>query len=72
MSSKTFSYDADQLLGLSLHQARSEASRNGYFIIPRDRENILNYSWLYEKWDKNVSKLPYFYKFVAVQQKKAS
>ena len=53
--SRTMSFDADRrLYGKTLPTAVSIAKRYGYDIVVRDRENILNYSWLYEDWHKNV------------------
>jgi len=54
MSSVTFSFDADQITGMTIGHAMQTASRHGYKVIIRDPEDLLNYDWLHEHWGKKI------------------
>ena len=54
--------------GLNILDTKRNTTSNRKIIRQKNKDSAK----ISQKWDKNVSKLPYFYKFVAAQQKKAS
>ena len=54
--------------GLNILDVKKKTTSNRKIIRQKNKDSAK----ISQKWDKNVSKLPYFYKFVAAQQKKAS
>ena len=54
--------------GLNILDTKKKTTSNRKIIRQKNRDSAK----ISKKWDKNVSKLPYFYKFVATSQKKAS
>ena len=54
--------------GLNILDVKKKTTSNRKIIRQKNKDSAK----ISKKWDTNVSKLPYFYKFVAVQQKKAS
>ncbi|MFL2901917.1 MAG: hypothetical protein ACJZ36_03040 [Candidatus Pelagibacter sp.] len=54
--------------GLNILDVKKKTTSNRKIIRQKNKDCVK----ISKKWDKNVSKLPYFYKFVAVEEKKAS
>ena len=54
--------------GLNILDTKKKTTSNRKIIRQKNKDSIK----ISKKWDTNVRKLPYFYKFVAFQQKKAS
>lgn len=54
--------------GLNILDTKKKTTSNRKIIRQKNKDCAK----ISKKWDKNVSKLPYFYKFVANEQKKAS
>lgn len=54
--------------GLNILDTKKKTTSNRKIIRQKNKDSAK----ISKKWDTNVSKLPYFYKFVAVNEKKAS